>query len=77
MDGQALREDFEASRALEADRIGRLARERGEEAARQFARQTLSGYRRAVVSRSAPAGDPAFRLRLIASYCYLKRYLNG
>lgn len=70
-------EEFKQSQALEAERIDFLCRERGADAAQDFARQTRSAYRRSVLSRSAPAGDPIFRLRLIASYCYFKRFLAG
>ena len=59
----------------EAARIRMLDAERGRAAAVEFARQTLRSYRRAVVSRTAPAAEPAYRLRLMGSYCYLKRWL--
>lgn len=60
---------------LEAARVRFIETSRGREAALVFARQTAANYRRAVVNRSAPAGDGLCRLRLIASYCYLRRYL--
>lgn len=60
----------------EANRIRFLERTRGEAEARLFARRTCSGYRRAVLGRSAPAGETVYRLRLMGSYCYLKRYLS-
>lgn len=63
------------SQRLEAARLRLLEASRSREAAFAFARQTAASYRRAVVNRSAPAGDAVFRLRLIASYCYLRRYL--
>lgn len=66
---------FRDSQALEAERLRFLETTRGAEDALAFARQTCLGYRRAVVARAAPAGDPVFRLRLLASYCYLKRYI--
>lgn len=68
---------FQQSQQLENDRIRFLETTRGSGEALAFARQTCTGYRRAVVSRSPPAGDALFRLRLLASYCYLKRYLNS
>lgn len=68
---------FQHSQQLEAGRIRFLETGRGPEDARAFARQTSRGYRRAVLSRSPPAGDPLFRLRLMASYCYLKHYLRS
>lgn len=70
-----IRELIAQSMQLERDRIAFLERTRGAEAAHTFARCTRSGYRRAVVRRSAPALETVFRLRLIGSYCYLKRYL--
>ncbi|MEX2575771.1 MAG: hypothetical protein WD382_03875 [Halofilum sp. (in: g-proteobacteria)] len=66
---------FEQGKQAEAERIAFLERERGIEEAVAFARRTGTAYRRAVVARSPPAGDPAFRLRLMASYCYFKAYL--
>ena len=66
---------FRDSQALEAERLRFLETTRGAAAARAFARQTCSGYRRAVLARAAPAADPVFGLRLLASYCYFKRYL--
>ncbi|WP_290651795.1 hypothetical protein [Aquisalimonas sp.] len=60
----------------EAERIRFIEQNRGQEAAEAFARQTRALYRRAVVNRSAPAGDQLIRLRLLGSYCYLKRYLH-
>jgi len=66
---------FTESQRLEAARIAFLERTRGHEEAVVFAQQTLTGYRRAVVTRSPPAGDAGFRLALMGSYCYLKRYL--
>lgn len=64
------------SERLEDQRVRWLASHRGERAARAFAERTRAIYRSAVVRRSAPAGDPSFRLRLIGSYCYLKHYLS-
>ncbi|WP_440997788.1 hypothetical protein [Arhodomonas sp. SL1] len=61
----------------ERDRLRFLEATRGRAAAREFAARTMSGYRRAVVRRSAPAGERLFRLRLTGSYCYLKQYLKG
>lgn len=68
--------EFWESQRLEAARIAFLERHRGEEAAHAFATQTLRSYRRAVVYQAPPAGDQGFRLRLLASYCYLKRYVS-
>lgn len=68
---------YQQSEQLEAMRISFLETSRGQEAALAFARQTRKSYRRAVVTRTAPAGDSVFRIRLIASYCYLKRYINS
>lgn len=72
-----LHAEFAESQRLEAARIAFLERDRGEEAARAFAIQTLRSYRRAVVHRAPPAGEQRFRLRLLASYCYLKRYVRS
>lgn len=66
---------FHDSARREEARVRMLEHERGRAAAAEFARQTLRSYRRAVVTRSAPAGDPVFRLRLMGSYCYLKQWL--
>lgn len=68
---------FADSVAYEAARIRFLERNRGCESALAFASQTRAIYRRAVVQRTAPAGEAVFRLRLVASYCYLKRYLHS
>lgn len=65
------------SERQEAERVAFLEETRGEADARAFAEQTLRVYRRAVVQRAAPAGEKVFRLRLLGSYCYLKRYLGG
>ncbi len=70
-------ETFQTGQQEEAARIAFLERERGREEAAAFARRTGAAYRRAVVSHSPPAGDAAFRLRLMASYCYFKAYLAG
>lgn len=59
----------------ERERIAFVEREHGTEEARAFAERIRKAYRRAVVSRSPPAGDPTFRLRLMGSYCAFKRYL--
>lgn len=67
---------FECHVQHEQKRIRFLEQNRGEEEARAFARRTLAIYRSAVVRRSAPAGEPTFRIRFIGSYCYLKRYLG-
>lgn len=67
---------FAESLHHEAARMRFLECNRGPESALVFARQTRAIYRRAVVQRSAPAADAVFRLRLVASYCYLKRYLR-
>lgn len=75
MTSPQLRRIFHHGTEQEAERIRFLERERGAEAAAEFARQTRAAYRRAVVMRSPPAGEATFRLRLIASYCYFKRYL--
>lgn len=69
--GQIVRE----SMACESKRIRFLERSRGAAAAREFAVRTCAGYRRAVLRRSAPAGELGYRLRLLGSYCYFKRYL--
>lgn len=69
------REIIRESMACESNRIHYLELHRGAAAAREFAARTRSGYRRAVLRRSAPAGEPGYRLRLLGSYCYLKRYL--
>ncbi|MCO6441819.1 MAG: hypothetical protein J5I81_12220 [Nitrococcus mobilis] len=69
--------EFAESQRLEAARIAFLERDRGKEAARVFAIQTLRSYRRAVVHRAPPAGEQRFRLRLLASYRYLKRYVRS
>ncbi|MDN3519454.1 hypothetical protein QWY84_17750 [Aquisalimonas lutea] len=66
-----------ASERQEADRIAFVEQAHGTAHARVFAEQTLRLYRRAVVQRAAPAGEKTFRLRLLGSYCYLKRYLAG
>ena len=66
---------FDESADREATRIRMLDAERGRAAAVDFARQTLRSYRRAVVLRTAPAAEPVYRLRLMGSYCYLKRWL--
>lgn len=71
------RAEFTESQRLEAVRIAFLEQHRGKEAARAFAIQTLGSYRRAVVHRAPPAGERRFRLRLLASYCYLKRYVRA
>lgn len=63
------------SETQEAKRIAFLEQTRGAADARAFAEQTLHLYRRAVVQGAAPAGEKIFRLRLLGSYCYLKRYL--
>ena len=68
---------FHDSERSEEARIRFLESERGREAAIAFARQTLRLYRRAVVSRTPPAGEAALRSRLTGSYCYLKRYLRS
>jgi hypothetical protein len=65
----------EESTRLEAARIRFLQQHRGDAAALAFARQTCRSYRHAVLTRTAPAGEEAFRLRLVASYRYLKRYM--
>lgn len=67
---------FAESLHQEAARIRFLECSRGPESALAFAERTRSIYRRAVVKRSAPAANAVFRLRLMASYCYLKRYLQ-
>lgn len=72
-----LHAEISESQRLEAARIALLERERGKEAARAFAMQTLRSYRRAVIHRAPPAGEWRFQLRLLASYCYLKRYLRS
>lgn len=72
-----LHAEFSESQRLEAARIAFLERDRGEEAARVFAIQTLRSYRRAVVHRAPPAGERRFRVGLLASYCYLKRYARS
>ncbi|MBA1147897.1 hypothetical protein H0Z60_12665 [Ectothiorhodospiraceae bacterium WFHF3C12] len=64
------------SMACESRRIRFLERSRGTAAAREFAMRTRTGYRSAVLRRSAPAAEVVFRLRLLGSYCYLKRYLD-
>ena len=71
------REIFAEAIEQEGERIAFVERERGAEDARAFAERILKAYRRAVVSRSPPAGDPTFRLRLMGSYCAFKRYLAG
>lgn len=68
---------FHASARDEEARIRFLESQRGHDEAVAFARQTLRLYRRAVVTATPPAGERAFRLRLMGSYCYLKRYLHG
>jgi hypothetical protein len=68
--------ELRRSERLEAERIAFLERTRSREAARAFAEQTLRNYRRAVVHRAPPAGSATFRLRLIGSCCYFKRYLR-
>lgn len=70
-------EIFHESERQEETRIRFLESERSHEAALAFARQTLGLYRRAVVTRTPPAGERIFRLRLVGSYCYLKRYLRS
>lgn len=72
---QETRLTLQHSSELEATRIAFLETSRGRDAALEFARQTRNSYRRAVVTHTAPAGDRIFRLRLIGSYCYLKRYI--
>ena len=69
------RQVYQKSELLEAARVRFLEVNRGHEAALAFAHQTRNSYRHAVLTRTAPAGDPVFRLRLLASYCYLKRYI--
>lgn len=71
------RDIFHQALEQEGERIRFLEHERGVEGAVAFARSTGHAYRRAVVSHSPPAGDAIFRLRLMASYCYFKRYLAG
>lgn len=66
--------EFQESQHLEADRLRFLEQSWGRDAALAFAQQTMRIYRRAVVRRSPPAGNPEYRLRLLASYCYLKDY---
>lgn len=73
---KSMQQDYQQSTELEAARIRFLETTRDTAAALAFAQQTCHSYRRAVVSRTAPAGDALFRARLIASYCYLKRYIN-
>jgi hypothetical protein len=70
-----IEQSYRQSEQLEAARMSFMETDRGHAAALAFARQTRNSYRRAVVTRTAPAGDSVFRLRLIASYCYLKRYI--
>ncbi|MCO4321599.1 hypothetical protein [Aliidiomarina quisquiliarum] len=72
----AQKKEFKASQNLEQERLEFLENERGKDAALSFAEQTRRTYRRAILSRSPPAGDAVFRLRLLASYCYLKRYIE-
>lgn len=69
------RQIISESMACESRRIHFLELNRGAEAARDFAARTRAGYRRAVLRRSAPAGEVGYRLRLLGSYCYLKHYL--
>lgn len=66
-----------ASMECERDRLRYLETERGDDAARCFAERTMACYRSAVVRRSAPAGEPAHRVRLIGAYSYLKHYLRA
>jgi hypothetical protein len=68
---------FHAGRRREQARIRFLEHERGREPAADFARRTLGGYRRAVLRRTPPAGEPVLRYRLMGSYCYFKRYLDA
>ncbi len=70
-------EVFHESARHEEARIRFVESQRGHDEAVAFARQTLRLYRRAVVTETPPAGERAFRLRLMGSYCYLKRYLHG
>ncbi|HEX5512784.1 MAG TPA: hypothetical protein VFY81_00140 [Gammaproteobacteria bacterium] len=63
------------SEQLEAARIRFLETSRGRTAALAFAQQTRNSYRHAVLTRTAPAGEEIFRLRLIGSYRYLRRYI--
>lgn len=70
-------EIFHESERQEEARIRFLESQRGREEAVAFARQTLGLYRRAVVTRTPPTGDTAFRLRFLGSCCYLKRYLHS
>jgi len=69
------RQIIRESMVHESRRIHFLELNRGAAAAREFAARTCAGYRRAVLRRSAPAGEVGYRLRLLGSYCYLKRYL--
>lgn len=68
--------ELRQSERREAERIDYLERTRGVEAARAFAAQTLRSYRRAVVHRAPPACSAMFRLRMIGSCRYLRRYLR-
>ena len=68
---------FHDSERQEEARLRFLESERGRDEAVAFARRTARLYRQAVVSGSPPAGDRAFRLRLMGSYCRLKRYLHS
>jgi hypothetical protein len=63
-------------REQEVARLAFLERHAGRKAACAFAWQTLRIYRRAVVGRAAPAGEKIYRLRLLGSYCYLRRYVR-
>lgn len=74
-DAPSYHEIFAEAITQERERIAFIEHERGAEEARAFAENIRDAYRRAVVSRSPPAGDPTFRLRLMGSYCAFKRYL--
>lgn len=69
------RETFAEAIEQERERLALIEREQGLEEARAFAERIRNAYRRAVISRSPPAGDPVFRLRLMGSYCAFRRYL--
>ncbi len=69
------RDTFAEAIEQERERLALIEREQGSAEARAFAERIRNAYRRAVISRSPPAGDPVFRLRLMGSYCAFKRHL--
>jgi len=56
--------------------ITRLERERGLDAARAYAQQTLRVYRKALLNPKHYASTPQYRKAFIISYLFYKHYLS-